>query len=214
MSPGSAMQWYEAEPATPGFVQWPDTCWATWSPGAGPPCAVKGEKVTSCDTGAVVVVAGEDDVVVGPVVVDVVVRWLAAELLWCVDGVPAPQADNATAASAAAASGARRLRGDCTDTVPHAGTAIGSRWTQQPGHLGQTDAMGSAGDKSRKQKRRLGKVPKYEEPNSLPAEGLTGSSGGPFGSRYGHSADHHGAEKPPGRFGAFVLRTLGMKPKS
>jgi hypothetical protein len=74
--------------------------------------------------------------------------------------------------------------------------------------------MGSAGDKSRKQKRRLAKVPKYEEPNSLPAQGLTGSSGGPFGSRYGHSADHHGAEKPPGRFGAFVLRALGMKPKT
>jgi hypothetical protein len=74
--------------------------------------------------------------------------------------------------------------------------------------------MGSTGDKPRKQKRRLAKVPKYEEPNSLPAQGLTGSSGGVYGSRYGHSADHHGAEKDPGRFGAFVLRLLGMKPKS
>jgi hypothetical protein len=74
--------------------------------------------------------------------------------------------------------------------------------------------MGSAGAKPRKQKRQLGKVPKYEEPNTLPAAGLTGSSGGVYGSRYGHSADHHAAPKQPGRFGAFVLRCLGMKPKS
>jgi hypothetical protein len=84
------------------------------------------------------------------------------------------------------------------------------------GDLGQTEAMGSAGDKPRKQRRRrrLAKVPKYEEPNTLPAQGLTGSSGGVYGSRYGHSADHHQQEKAPGRFGAFVLRCLGMKPKS
>ena len=86
--------------------------------------------------------------------------------------------------------------------------------TQRRGHLGQTDAMGSAGDKPRKPKRRLSKVPKYEEPNSLPAPGLTGGSADVYGSRYGHSADHHGQAKPPGRFGAFILRTLGMKPKS
>jgi hypothetical protein len=73
--------------------------------------------------------------------------------------------------------------------------------------------MGSAGDKPRKQKRRLGKVPKYEEPNTLPLQGLTGDSSGVFGSRYGHSADHH-REKGPGRLGAFVLRCLGMKPKA
>jgi hypothetical protein len=73
--------------------------------------------------------------------------------------------------------------------------------------------MGSTGDKPRKQRRRLAKVPKYEEPNSFPAAGLTGSSGGGFGSRYGHSADHHHG-KEPGRFGAFFLRCLGMKPKS
>ena len=72
--------------------------------------------------------------------------------------------------------------------------------------------MGRAGDKASKPRRRLAKVPKYEEPNSFPAAGLTGSSGGPFGSRYGHSAGHH-QEKRPNRFGAFVLRCLGMKPK-
>jgi hypothetical protein len=74
--------------------------------------------------------------------------------------------------------------------------------------------MGSAGEKSRKTKRRLSKVPKYEEPNTFPAAGLTGGGGSDvYGSRYGHSADHHGAGERPGRFGAFVLRCLGMKPK-
>jgi hypothetical protein len=73
--------------------------------------------------------------------------------------------------------------------------------------------MGRAGDKPRKPKRRLAKVPKYEEPNTLPLQGLTGNSGAAFGSRYGHSADHHQGNKP-GRFGAFLLRCLGMKPKS
>jgi hypothetical protein len=74
--------------------------------------------------------------------------------------------------------------------------------------------MGSAGDKPRKQRRRLAKVPKYEEPNTLPAQGLTGSAGDVYGSRYGHSADHHPQERKPGRFGAFLRRRLGLKPKS
>jgi hypothetical protein len=73
--------------------------------------------------------------------------------------------------------------------------------------------MGRASSKPRKPKRRLRKVPKYEEPNTIPLAGLTGSSAEVFGSRYGHSADHH-QEKEPGRFGSFVLRVLGMKPKS
>ncbi len=72
--------------------------------------------------------------------------------------------------------------------------------------------MGRANEKSRKPKRRLAKVPKYEEPNTFPAAGLTGSSNEGFGSRYGHSAEHH--QQKPGRFGAFVLRVLGQKPKS
>ena len=76
-----------------------------------------------------------------------------------------------------------------------------------------TVAMGSAAEKSRKPKRRLSKVPKYEEPNTFPAAGLTGSAGGAYGSRDGHSADHHGEQKQPGRFVLFVLRFLGMKPK-
>jgi hypothetical protein len=81
------------------------------------------------------------------------------------------------------------------------------------GHLSQTVLVGSEGSKSRKPKRRLAKVPKYEEPNTFPGGGLTGSSNAGFGSRYGHSADHHSDQKP-GRFGSWFLRKLGLKQKS
>jgi hypothetical protein len=72
--------------------------------------------------------------------------------------------------------------------------------------------MGSTGEKPRKPKRRLPKVPKYEEPNTFPGGGLTGSANNGFGGRYGHSADHrHNGE--PGRFGEWFLRVLGLKQK-
>jgi hypothetical protein len=76
--------------------------------------------------------------------------------------------------------------------------------------------MGSEGSKPRKPKRRLAKVPKYEEPNTFPAAGLTGSSNDGFGSRYGHSADHRHQKQnqKPGSLGSWFLRTLGLKPKS
>jgi hypothetical protein len=74
--------------------------------------------------------------------------------------------------------------------------------------------MGSEGSKPRKPKRRLAKVPKYEEPNTFPAAGLTGSSNDGFGSRYGHSADHHRQSQKPGSLGSWFLRMLGLKPKS
>ncbi|HEX3946939.1 MAG TPA: hypothetical protein VHW47_04505 [Acidimicrobiales bacterium] len=71
--------------------------------------------------------------------------------------------------------------------------------------------MGSQGDKPRKPRRRLPKVPKYEEPNEIPLAGLGG--GAPTGlGRFGHSADHH-HNQPPGRFGRTFLRALGLKPK-
>jgi hypothetical protein len=78
--------------------------------------------------------------------------------------------------------------------------------------------MGSEGSKPRKARRRLAKVPKYEEPNTFPAAGLTGSSNDGFGSRDGHSADHQhhrqGENQKPGRLGSWFLRTLGLKQKS
>ena len=95
-----------------------------------------------------------------------------------------------------------------------------TEWSNQPSHkqavliCDKLAPMGRAGNKPRKTKRRLGKVPKYEEPDTIPLAGLTGSNGEEvFGSRYGHAADHH-QEKQPGRFGSFVLRVLGMKPNS
>jgi hypothetical protein len=73
--------------------------------------------------------------------------------------------------------------------------------------------MGSAGDKPRKPKRRLAKVPKYEEPNNLPLPGLTGTNElGVPDSRFGHGSDdkHPGR---PGRAGLFLLKVLGRRPR-
>ena len=71
--------------------------------------------------------------------------------------------------------------------------------------------MGSANDKPRKRRRPLPKVPKYEEPNTLPLPGLTGDSGlGNTSGRFGHGSDgkeHHA----PGRAGRALLRVLGMR---
>ncbi len=66
--------------------------------------------------------------------------------------------------------------------------------------------MGSDGSKPRKRRHKLGKVPKYEEPNR--AEGF---SGGSFG-RAGHGSDGHHAGTP-GRAGSYLLKVLGRKPK-
>jgi hypothetical protein len=69
--------------------------------------------------------------------------------------------------------------------------------------------MGSDGNKPRKQKRSLAKVPRHEEPNTL--VGMGGSGGVGFG-RSGHGSDRHGAGKP-GRAGSFLLKLLGKRPK-
>jgi hypothetical protein len=75
--------------------------------------------------------------------------------------------------------------------------------------------MGSAGSKPRKKPKHLPKVPKYEEPNTIPSPG-SGSGGGGVGaggnSRYGHSSDHH-HPKEPSAAGRFFLKILGQKPK-
>ena len=71
--------------------------------------------------------------------------------------------------------------------------------------------MGSRGSKQRKKHKHLDKVPKYEEPNTMPLAGLSNQQGNNPG-RFGHSADHHHGAKQPGRFGSFLIRLLGKKP--
>ena len=70
--------------------------------------------------------------------------------------------------------------------------------------------MGSRGPKQRKKHQHLDKVPKYEEPNTMPLAGLSNQQGVTSG-RAGHAADHH-QTKQPGRFGSFLIRLLGKKP--
>ena len=71
--------------------------------------------------------------------------------------------------------------------------------------------MGSAKDKPRKRRHSLPKVPKYEEPNTLPLPGLTGNSElGDTSGRFGHGSDgkeHHA----PGLVGRTFLKVLGMR---
>ena len=68
--------------------------------------------------------------------------------------------------------------------------------------------MGSRGLKPRKPKHPLPKVPKGEVPNTIPLAGLGGGAHGEAG-RLGHE---HPAP-PPGRFGAALLKMLGLRPR-
>jgi len=70
--------------------------------------------------------------------------------------------------------------------------------------------MGSDGDTPRKPKHRLGKVPRYEEPNELPLPGLGGGGGLGLG-RSGHGTERRPLQ--PGRAGRLLLRVLGRRPK-
>ena len=79
--------------------------------------------------------------------------------------------------------------------------------------FGHDGDMGEAGNKPRKPRRRLDKVPEFEEPNTLSLPGLTGAT--QFGvrdGRFGHGSDgkHPGM---PGRAGLLLLRLLGRRPK-
>jgi hypothetical protein len=72
-------------------------------------------------------------------------------------------------------------------------------------------AVGSKGDKPRKPKHRLPKVPKYEEPNTLPLPGLVGgASAGPGPAGDGGNHQH---SQEPGRAGKVLLWLLGRRPK-
>jgi len=71
--------------------------------------------------------------------------------------------------------------------------------------------VGSKGDKPRKPKRRLPKVPKYEEPNTLSLPGLGGgATTGPGPMGYGGDHQH---SKEPGWAGKRLLWLLGRRPK-
>lgn len=73
--------------------------------------------------------------------------------------------------------------------------------------------MGSAGDKPRKVRHRMAKVRKGAEPNDIHLAGLTNSGGGTYGSRVDHEAARSRSEDL-GRFGTFVLRLLGRRPRA
>ena len=77
----------------------------------------------------------------------------------------------------------------------------------QRGGIDHDGQMGSSGSTPRKRRRRLPKVPKYEEPNQLEGAG----SGDGFG-RSGHSTDRR-RSRTPGRAGSYLLRLLGQRPK-
>lgn len=70
--------------------------------------------------------------------------------------------------------------------------------------------MGSANDKPRKPRRRLGKVPRGLEPDNLPLAGLSGTSGGRYGPRADHDKARH-RSSDLGRFGRGFLRLLGRR---
>jgi hypothetical protein len=71
--------------------------------------------------------------------------------------------------------------------------------------------MGSKGRRSRKPKRSLAKVPKYEEPNNIPLASQGGGAETGAG-RLGHGSDHRQSGQP-GRAGRLMLRMLGLRPK-
>jgi hypothetical protein len=79
--------------------------------------------------------------------------------------------------------------------------------------LGHRPFMGTADDTPRKPRRPLKKVPKYEEPNTVPLIGLSGTPGfGVSKGRFGHGSDGKSHHRPhwPGRF---FLRLLGIRPR-
>lgn len=72
--------------------------------------------------------------------------------------------------------------------------------------------MGSSGDKPRKPRHHLRKVPKYAEANSIHLAGLTESGDGESGNRLGHSTAN-GRSQDVGRLGRILLWCLGRRRK-
>jgi len=72
--------------------------------------------------------------------------------------------------------------------------------------------MGSSGDRPRKTRRRLAKVPRGAEANNIQLAGLTSSTDSVHGSRLDHDVAH-GRSENVGRFGRFFLWLLGRRRK-
>ena len=72
--------------------------------------------------------------------------------------------------------------------------------------------MGASGDKPRKLRHRMAKVPKYEETNNIQLAGLAENSTSVAGTRLGHSTAK-GRSQNLGRVGALVLWCLGRRRK-
>lgn len=72
--------------------------------------------------------------------------------------------------------------------------------------------MGESGNKPRKRRLRMPKVPKGAEANDIHLAGLTSSGGGPHANRLDHEAAS-GRSENIGRFARFILRCLGRYPK-
>src|SRR5579863_6361874 len=71
--------------------------------------------------------------------------------------------------------------------------------------------MGEAGNKPRKFRRRLPKVPKGAEPNDIHLAGLANSSGGAYGNRLDHELSGSRSQNLS-KFGRFILWCLGRRP--
>ena len=72
--------------------------------------------------------------------------------------------------------------------------------------------MGASGDKPRRFRHRMAKVPRGEEVTNIQLAGLAESSAGVSGTRLGHEAAH-GRSQNVGPVGRFVLWCLGRRPK-
>lgn len=72
--------------------------------------------------------------------------------------------------------------------------------------------MGTPGDKPRKPRHRLRKVPKGLETNNIQLAGLTNSNDSVHGTRLDHEVAH-GRSENVGKFGRSVLWLLGKRRK-
>jgi hypothetical protein len=72
--------------------------------------------------------------------------------------------------------------------------------------------MGESGNKPRKYRERMAKVPKGAEANDIHLAGLSNTAGGTHGNRLDHEAASGRSEDING-FQRFILRCLGRYPK-